>query len=131
VVTSLDTSGNESANSAQASATTPGSSNTMHVTQMVSGSQKGQNPGAWLDVFVKSDTNAVVPNATVTVVASGLDTKTGQQVTETKTGVTDSLGKARVTTIVNQGTMCVTNVTHATYTYDSNQNLITCVNINY
>jgi hypothetical protein len=66
-------------------------------------------------------------NATVTATASGRDNVTGQNVTETKTGITGSGGNVRFTTTVDTGSLCVGNVTHATLTYDSGQNVITCV----
>lgn len=131
VVTAVDSAGNESGFSTQASATTPASSDTMRVTQMAAGGQKGKNTGAWLDVYIKTDTGAAVANATVYVTASGVDKETGQNITQNLSAVTDSSGVARVTTTVNSGSMCVTNVTHTTYTYDANQNVITCVNISF
>jgi hypothetical protein len=99
----------------------------MHVLQMPNGAQKGKNPGRWVDVYIVSNTGAAVAGATVTVTASGFDSATGQNITENKSGVTDSAGKVRLVTIVDSGSMCVTNVTHATLVYDTDQNVITCV----
>jgi hypothetical protein len=127
VVRAIDRAGNESFNSAQASATTPSSAGTLHVSSMPNGAQKGRDSGWWTDVVVVSNTGAPVANATVTVTATGFDTTTGQNITETKTGVTDSTGKVRLVTRVNSGSMCVTSVTHATFTYDADQNVITCI----
>ena len=127
VVRAIDTTGNESGNSGQASATTPSSAGTMHVSSMPNGAQKGRDSGWWSDVFIVSNTGTAVASATVTVTATGLDTSTGQNITETKSGVTDSSGKVRLVTTVNSGSMCVTSVTHATLTYDADQNVITCI----
>jgi endoglucanase len=127
VVRAIDRTGNESGNSGQASATTPSSAGTMHVSSMPNGAQKGKDSGWWSDVFVVSNTGTAVAGATVTVTATGRDTSTGQNITETKSGVTDSSGKVRLVTTVNTGSMCVTSVTHATSTYDPDQNVITCI----
>jgi hypothetical protein len=127
VVRAIDTTGNESADSGQASATTPSSAGTMHVSSMPNGAQKGKDPGWWSDVVIVSNTGAAVAGATVTATASGLDTATGQNITETKSGVTDSSGKVRLVTTVNSGSLCVTSVTHATFSYDADQNVITCI----
>jgi hypothetical protein len=99
----------------------------MHVLQMRNGAQKGKNPGRWVDVYIVGNTGAAVAGATVTVTASGFDSTTGQNITETKSGVTDIAGKIRLVTIVDSGSMCVTNVTHATLVYDPDQNVITCI----
>jgi len=127
VVTAVDSAGNESIVSTEATATTPSSSGTMHVLQMPNGAQKGKNPGHWVDVYIVSNTGAAVAGVTVTVTASGFDSTTGQNITETKSGVTDSAGKVRLVTIVDSGSMCVTNVTQATLAYDPDQNVITCI----
>jgi hypothetical protein len=127
VVTATDTTGNESARSNQAGATTPSSAGTMHVSQIPNGGQKGQNPGRWADVYIVNNVGAAVVGATVTVTCTGWDNGTQSNVTETKTGVTGSGGKVRLVTIVDTGSMCVTNVTHATLIYDSGQNVVTCI----
>jgi hypothetical protein len=101
----------------------------MHVHQISHGAQKGQNPGRWVDVYIKDHLGAAVANATVTATASGWDNQTGQNITETKSGVTGSDGKVRITTAVDSSaSFCVNNVTHATLLYDANQNVVTCVN---
>jgi hypothetical protein len=128
VVTATDTSGNESAYSTQASATTLSSANTMHVSNISNGGQKGKNPGRWVDVYIVNNVGAAVSGATVTVTFEGFDNQTGQNIVETKTGVTDTAGKARITSAVDAGSMCVDNVTHATLTYEAGQNVVTCVN---
>jgi hypothetical protein len=65
----------------------------------------------------------------VTATASGFDNQTGQNITETKSGVTGSDGKVRISSAAdNSATFCVNNVTHATLVYDANQNVVTCVN---
>src|SRR5687768_8453659 len=73
VVTAVDNSGNESPESAQASATTPSGAGTMHVHQISHGAQKGSSSGRWLDVFIRTHAHAAVPNATVTGTATGHD----------------------------------------------------------
>ena len=129
VVTAVDTSGNESLTSTQASATTLSGAGTMHVHQISHGAQKGQNPGRWVDVFIRNHLGAAVANATVNATASGFDNQTGQNITETKSGITGSDGKVRITTAVDSSaSFCVNNVTHATLLYDANQNVVTCVN---
>jgi hypothetical protein len=129
VVTAVDTSGNESFSSAQASATTSSGAGTMHVHQISHGAQKGQNTGRWVDVYIRDHVGAAVANATVSATASGFDNQTGQNITETKSGVTGSDGKVRITTAVDSSaTFCVNNVTHATLVFDANQNVVTCVN---
>ena len=60
------------------------------------GAQKGSNSGRWIDVYVKTNAGAAVPDATVTVTASGFDNQTNQNITQTKSGVTGSDGKVRV-----------------------------------
>jgi hypothetical protein len=128
VVTAVDNSGNESLNSAQASATTPSGAGTMHVHQISHGAQKGSNSGRWIDVYLKTHSHAAVPNATVTGTASGHDNQTGQNITQTLSGVTGSDGKVRVVSAVDSsGSFCVTNVTHATLVYEAAQNDVTCV----
>jgi hypothetical protein len=128
VVTAIDTTGNESARSNQASATTPSSANTMHVSQISHGAQKGKNPGRWVDIYIVDNAGAPVASATVTATFNGWDNGTQRNVTETKSGNTDASGKVRLVSIVDTGSMCVDNVTHATLTYDSGQNVVTCVN---
>jgi len=129
VVTAVDSSGNESFSSSQASATTLSSAGTMHVHQISHGAQKGQNSGRWIDVYIRNHVGAAVANATVTGTASGWDNQTGQTITETKSGVTGSDGKVRLSSAVDSSaTFCVNNVTHATLLYDANQNVVTCVN---
>jgi len=129
VVTAVDTSGNESLAAIQASATTPSGAGTMHVHQISHGAQKGQNPGRWVDVYLRDHVGAAVASATVSATASGWDNQTGQNITETKSGVTGSDGKVRITTAVDSSaSFCVNNVTHATLAYDPNQNVVTCVN---
>jgi hypothetical protein len=127
VVTAIDAAGNESLFSAEARATTPTSTGTMHVLKMPNGVQKGKDTGRWVDVYIVSNTGAAVANATVTVTASGRDSQTGQNLTETRSGVTGSGGNVRFTTTIDTGSMCVDNITHATFLYDSGQNVITCV----
>jgi endoglucanase len=127
VVTAVDTSGNESLRSAQASATTLTDAGTMHVHQISNGAQKGPNSGRWIDIYIKDSAHAAVPNATVTGTASGYDNQTGQIITQTLSGATGSDGKVRVVSAVDSGgSFCVTSVTHATFTYDANQNEVTC-----
>ncbi len=128
VVTATDTSGNESEYSTQASATTLSSEGTMHVSNITNGGQKGKNPGRWADVYIVNNAGAVVSGATVTVTFEGWDAQTGQNIVETKTGVTDTAGKARVVSAVDTGSMCVDNVTHATLVYEAGQNVVTCIN---
>jgi hypothetical protein len=128
VVTATDTSGNESAFSNQASATTPSSANTMHVSSIPNGGQKGKNPGRWADVCIVNNTGAPVSGATVTATFEGWDNQTSSNIIETKSGVTDSAGKARLTSAVDTGSLCVDNVTHATLVYEPGQNVVTCVN---
>jgi|GEM_PF-1776700 len=128
VVTATDTSGNESARSAQASATTLSSAGTIHVSNIAHGGQKGKNPGRWVDVYIVNNVGAAVSGATVTVTFEGFDAQTGQNIVETKTGVTDTAGKTRITSAVDTGSMCVDNVTHATLVYEPGQNVVTCVN---
>jgi len=125
----VDTSGNESLASAQAGATTTSSAGTLHVSQISNGAQKGQNTGRWIDVYIKDHAGVAVANATVTGTASGWDNQTSQNITETKSGVTGTDGKVRLTTAVDSSaSFCVNNVTHATLVYDPNQNAVTCVN---
>jgi len=129
VVSAVDTSGNESLASAQAGATTTSSAGTLHVSQISNGAQKGQNTGRWIDVYIKDHAGVAVANATVTGTASGWDNQTSQNITETKSGVTGTDGKVRLTTAVDSSaSFCVNNVTHATLVYDPNQNAVTCVN---
>lgn len=128
VVTAVDTSGNESLYSTQASATTPSSAGTMHVLKIPNGAQKGQNTGRWADVYIVNHLGAPVVGATVTISCSGFDKQTGQNVTETKSGVTGSGGSVRLITVVDSAaSLCVTSVTHATLLYDPDQNVVTCV----
>jgi len=128
VVTAVDRSGNESLNSAQASATTPSGAGTMHVHQISHGKQNGPNSGRWIEILIDTNAHAAVPNATVTGTASGHDNQTGQNITETLSGVTGSDGKVRVVSAVDSaGSFCVTNVTHATLVYEAAQNDVTCV----
>ena len=70
----------------------------------------------------------VSAGATVTVSCTGFDKQTGQNVTETKSGVTGSGGSVRLVTVVDSSaSLCVTSVTHATLAYDAAQNVVTCV----
>ena len=128
VVTAMDTSGNESAFSNQAPATTPSSANTIHVSAISHGGQKGKNPGRWVDIYIVNNVGAAVSGATVTATFEGWDNQTSSNIIETKSGVTDSAGKVRVVSAVDIGSMCVDNVTHATLVYDAGQNVVTCVN---
>jgi len=65
--------------------------------------------------------------ATVTATFNGWDNGTQSNVIETKSAATGSDGSVRFQSVVDTGSMCVDNVTHSTLTYDSGQNVVTCV----
>jgi endoglucanase len=128
VVTAVDTSGNESDESNEASATTESSAGTMHVGGISHGGQNGpaSRRGRWVDITIVDSTDAPVQGATVFATAEGWDDYTQSNVIETFSGDTGSDGKVRFITIVDAGSMCVDDVTHATLTYDAGQNEVTC-----
>jgi endoglucanase len=129
VVTAVDTSGNESDDSDEASATTPSNVGTMYVGGISHGAQKGpaSKCGRWVDVFIVDHADAPVADATVTVTFDGWDNYTQSYIIEVKEGTTGGDGKVRFTSLVDAGSMCVDDVTHATLTYDPGQNEVTCV----
>ncbi len=126
-VTAVDTSANESTESNQACATTAAGGTTMHVDGIAHGVKRGRVWGWWARITVVDDVGAVVEGATVTGTFDGWDDDTQSNVTETKSGVTDKFGEVQLESVVDSGTFCVDNVTHATLTYDSSQNVVTCV----
>jgi intracellular sulfur oxidation DsrE/DsrF family protein len=86
---------------------------------------KGRKHGA-VAVVVNNSAGSVVANATVTVSFAG-------DFNETITGVTDANGSVNLQTVATQKggvsfSVCVDSITHASLTYDSNDNAVTCVN---
>ena len=128
VVTAVDTSGNESADSNEASATPQGGGGgtAMHVASIVPGTQNaGQGfKHAIATVTVVDDGGNPVDAATVTGTFSG-------DYSETQVGVTAADGTVTlVTAATRKGgvsfTLCVDDVAHATLTYDPGANVESC-----
>lgn len=126
VVSAVNAAG-ESANSSQASAT-PAAATTLHVANILvdrvaagGGASRSQAV-----VTIVDSSGSPVANATVTVQFS-------QSISETKSGVTNASGNV---TLLTTGTAanpakttgCVTNVSHATLTYNAAANVKTCDN---
>lgn len=105
---------------------TSGTATYLYVASLVTGTVNagaGSKSGT-ATVTIKDNTGNPVPNATVTGTFSG-------SFSETKSGVTSSTGSVTLTTTAKlKGTLtvnfCVTNVTHATLSYNSSANTITC-----
>jgi O-glycosyl hydrolase len=125
VVTAVDTSTNESSASDEASATTAEGGATMHVDSIVVtmvpvGPQRARGRA---EVVIKDAGGAPVQNATVTGSFSG-------DIVETHSGVTNQDGLAIVEsnpwTKAVSVTFCVDEVTHATLTYEPDDNVETC-----
>jgi|GEM_PF-7015100 len=127
-VLAYNTAGNSSYSNETSATTAQSSGGTMHVSQMPNGTQKGKDPGRWLFVYIVDNTGAAVQGATVTITFTGWDNQTQSNITQTKTGSTDSSGSYRFQSSVDTGSACVDNVTHSTLTYDAGQNVATCVN---
>lgn len=126
VVTAVDNSSNESANSNEASATpTEPVVSTMHVDSIVVAKQNegGGSKSAVATVTIVDETGAAVGNATVSGEFTG-------DVTDTDSGVTAGDGTVTLQSNPTSGrlkfTFCVTDVTHASLTYDSSANVETC-----
>jgi hypothetical protein len=127
VVTALDTSDNESADSNEAAATpqTPGQATTMHVASIVPGTAdlgKGYKQAQAL-VRIEDNLGAPVPAATVTGAFTG-------GIVETVAAMTDAAGVATLTTTQSKKgklkfTIEILNVVHATLTYDPGSNVET------
>jgi beta-glucanase (GH16 family) len=95
-----------------------------HVDSIVPGvSGGGPNKRASATVVIRNESGGVVAGATVTAAFSGSHN-------QTVSATTDANGTATVTTTVTSNapafTVCVTNVTHPTLTYDSAANVETC-----
>ncbi len=127
-VTAVDTSNNESADSNQACATTQEGATSCHVdsivlshTEPIRGKKRGK-----AEVTVVDDAGAPVANATVTGTFAG-----GSYYVGTESATTNANGLAL---LVTDGTcsggcpfsFCVDDVTHATLTYNSADNVETC-----
>jgi len=103
---------------------TPGG--TMHIASIVlSTKKKGPRTDAIATVTIVDENDNPVSGADVTGTFTG-------DATGTKTAVTNTSGVATLKVTVN-GTVtnfgfCVDNVTHASYTYDSDANVVTCAN---
>jgi pectate lyase len=124
VVTAVDTSSNESANSNEASATPQGApAQYMHVASVVTGSESagGPNKRGTADVTIVDEYGSPVAGATVTGDFSGDFVETGNSAVTGADGVahvvTGGTKKGGVTV-----SFCVSNVTHATLTYDEASN---------
>ncbi|MFO8007471.1 MAG: fibronectin type III domain-containing protein, partial [Candidatus Brocadiia bacterium] len=126
-VTAVDTSGNESAESSQACATTQEGGSTMHVHSIATGVLHGRYPGYWAKVTIVDGNGDPVAGATVTGTFDGWDDDTQSNVTETISGVTGSDGLTELDSVIDSGQFCVDDVTHSELTYDSSQNVVTCV----
>ncbi len=130
-VTAVDTSDNESAESNQACATTQESgATTMHVANVVPRLDPlhGPRKHAAADVLILDEFDQPVAGATVYVTIT-LDGSSEWQ----KSGVTGANGWAMDIWATDgrysTNTTCVTDVTHATLTYESDQNVETCDSI--
>ncbi|MBN1186266.1 MAG: T9SS type A sorting domain-containing protein [Bacteroidales bacterium] len=129
VVTAVDYSGNESANSMEVSATPAGGGGdptTMHIEDIIKITQNtgGGNKIGIATVTVYSDLGTAVSNATVTGTFSG-------DYNEIHSGVTGIDGTVTLeTNSTKKGVIsfdfCVDDITHATLTYDPLSNVITC-----
>lgn len=125
VVTASDTSGNESANSGQVSATPMGGSGTtMHVDSINLWTSGGKNKTAVASVTIVDAAGAPVANATVSGTFTG-------DYSETRSGVTDDTGNIQIQTIGTASgnahfDFCVDGVTHALLTYNAVENAETC-----
>ncbi|MFO8008326.1 MAG: hypothetical protein R6V05_11400, partial [Candidatus Brocadiia bacterium] len=125
-VTAVDTSSNESAESNQACATTQEGGGTMHVDSITVTLAAGPGPFdvPHAEVVILDDGGVAVEGATVTGSFSGDTNQSGLS------DVTDATGLAVIEGEKAQNlvsiTFCVDDVTHATLTYDSNDNVETC-----
>jgi hypothetical protein len=126
-VRAYNAAGNSSYSNEANATTTPSSGGTMHVSSIPNGAQKGKNPGRWAYIYIVDNAGAPVVGATVTATFNGWDNGTQSNVIETKSAATGSDGSVRFQSVVDTGSMCVDNVTHSTLTYDSGQNVVTCV----
>ena len=127
-VTAVDTSDNESAESNQACATTEEGvePTTCHVDSIVCGTESaggGYRRGR-VEVVIKDDLGGLVANAEVTGTFTG-------DIGETASATTNQDGLAVILSVgtarpLKNYTFCVDDVTHATLTYDSNDNVETC-----
>ncbi len=103
-----------------------GTATSMYVSSIVTGTANagGGNKFGLATVTILDNLGNPVPNATVTGTFSG-------SFSETRSGVTGSNGSVDIlTTAKLKGALtvnfCVTNVTHASLTYNSSNNVITC-----
>jgi len=116
--------GSDTSNSA--TLTIAAGATTCHVDSIVMSKERvsAQNYTGRATVTIKNNNGELVANATVTGDFTG-------DYNETRSGVTNSSGVAVIDTAntawkPSSFTFCVTNVTHATLTYDSNDNVETC-----
>ena len=126
VVTAVDTSGNESGTSSEASATPgPAGGTTMHVESIVLtvDDQGGGNKYAVATVTVLDDLALPVESADVTGTFSGKFTGTFNESTNADGVAVLIAGPKNGST---DYTFCVDDVVHATLIYDANANLETC-----
>ncbi|MDJ0841016.1 MAG: serine protease [Acidobacteriota bacterium] len=105
---------------------TGGGGNTMHVDSIVPQVQtRGSRKRARTYVYIDDQNGSGVSQATVSVTFSG------SGLSQSRSGTTNNSGRARitsgwVTTSSLSYTVCVDNVTHASYTYDDTANNETC-----
>ena len=114
-----------SATSNEATLTVVSGPTTCHVDSIVLSTVNGSQGKKYgrATVTIKDNLGNPVSDATVTGDFTG-------SFSETQSGVTDANGVAVLTTTASvrnpSFTFCVTNVTHATLTYNSNDNVETC-----
>ncbi|MFO8007750.1 MAG: fibronectin type III domain-containing protein, partial [Candidatus Brocadiia bacterium] len=126
-VTAVDTSANESAESAQDCATTQsGGATTCHVDSITVTLAPGPGPHSvpHAEVVILDDGGAPVEGATVIGSFSGDVSESGVSDVTDATGLAVIEGK-KAKNLVSI-TFCVDNVTHSTLTYDSGANVETC-----